>query len=123
MYPLGWLARKIQGSGTASFAKSRAIAWIGAATTLAGLAWAISQILSTASQHPMALPLGVPSAAGLPFWVALIGFGLTGFALYRGATSPAFGPRHIGTSIGLVLTSLASLGILGFLWGLGLGPF
>lgn len=123
MFPLGWIARKVQGSGTASFAKARAIAWAGAAMTLAGLAWAIAQILSAATHHPMALPLGVPSAAGLTFWVALIGFGLTGFALYRGATSPGFGRRHIGASIGLVLTSLASLGILAFLWRLGLGPF
>lgn len=122
MFPLGWVARKIQGSGTESFAKARAITWLGAGLTLAGLAWAISQILSVATNHPMALPLGVPGSAGLPFWLVLIGFGLTGYALYRGATSPGFGRRHVGTSIGLVITSLAALGILVFLWSIGLGP-
>jgi len=122
MFPLGWMARRLQGSGTASFAKARAITWLGALISLGGLGWAINQILATATQHPMALPLGVLPSAGWSFWLGLLGFGLTAYALYRGVTSPGFGRRHIGTSIGLTVTCLASLGLLAFLMGLGLGP-
>jgi pimeloyl-ACP methyl ester carboxylesterase len=123
MFPLGWAARKLQGTGTESFAKARAITWLGALVSLAGLGWAINQILATATRHPMALPLGVLPATGWAFWLGLVGFGLTAYALYRGVTSPGFGRQHIGTSIGLILTCLASLGLLAFLMALGLGPF
>lgn len=123
MFPLGWLARKVQGVNAPSLSFSRSITWGGALITLFGLGWAISQILATATQHPMALPIGVLTSTGLAFWIALIGFGLTAFALYRGITSGGFGKQQLGASIGLIVTCLASLGILIFIVSLGLGPF
>ncbi|MEM7460063.1 MAG: alpha/beta hydrolase [Pseudomonadota bacterium] len=123
MFPLGWMARKVQGTVSISFEHARPIAWIGALVSLAGLGWAIHKILSTATNHPMALPVGVIPSAGWAFWLALIGFVLTAFALYRGIRSAGFGRQQIGTSIGLVLTCLSSLGLLGFILSLGLGPF
>ncbi|MEL7540065.1 MAG: hypothetical protein AAGJ51_04110, partial [Pseudomonadota bacterium] len=122
MFPLGWMARKVQGTVSISFEHARPIAWIGALVSLAGLGWAIQKILSTATNHPMALPMGVIPSAGWAFWLALIGFVLTAFALYRGIRSAGFGRQQIGTSIGLVLTCLSSLGLLGFILSLGLGP-
>ncbi|NQY40373.1 MAG: alpha/beta fold hydrolase [Henriciella sp.] len=123
MFPLGWTARKLQGLNAPAMRHSRAITWGGALFTLGGLAWAITQILATATQHPMALPLGVLPSTGLAFWLGLIGFALTAFALYRGATSEGFGRRQLGASIGLVVTCLAALGALIFLFSLGIGPF
>ncbi|NQY95901.1 MAG: alpha/beta fold hydrolase [Henriciella sp.] len=123
MFPLGWAARKVQGSDTASFSRARTLTWLGAVISLGGLGWAISKILATATQHPMALPLGVLPSAGWAFWLGLIGFGLTAYALYRGLTSTGFGRQNIGTSLGLILTCLASLGLLAFILALGLGPF
>ena len=123
MFPLGWAARKVQGSDTASFSRARTITWLGAVVSLGGLGWAISKILATATQHAMALPLGVLPSAGWAFWLGLIGFGLTAYALYRGVTSAGFGRQNVGTSLGLILTCLASLGLLAFILALGLGPF
>lgn len=123
MFPFGWMARKIQGTAPVSFEHARPIAWIGALVSLGGLAWAIQKILSTATHHAMALPIGVVPSTGWAFWIALAGFGLTSYALYRGVKSPGFGRQQIGTSIGLVLVFLSSLGLLGFILSLGLGPF
>lgn len=123
MFPLGWTARKIQGTAPVSFERARPIAWVGALVSLGGLAWAIQNILSTATNHPMALPLGVIPSTGWAFWIALLGFGLTAYALYRGAKSPGFGRQQIGTSIGLVLICVSSFGLFGFILSLGLGPF
>ncbi|MEL6414752.1 MAG: alpha/beta fold hydrolase [Pseudomonadota bacterium] len=123
MFPLGWTARKLQGVNAPGMRHSRAITWGGALITLAGLGWAIKQILATATQHPMALPIGVVPSTGWAFWLGLVGFALTAFALYRGVTSDGFGKRQLGASIGLVLTCLAALGALVFLFSLGIGPF
>jgi len=121
--PLGWAARKIQGSDAQSLKLARPLSWLGALLTLGGLAWAVSQILGTATHNPMALPIGVSPAAGWSVWLTLIGFGLTAFALYRAVTSGGFGRQQIGTSLGLILTMIASLSLLFFLFSLGLGPF
>ena len=123
MFPLGWAARKIQGTPAVSLNLARPIAWLGAAVTLGGLAWAVSHILGTATNNPMALPIGVVTSTGWSVWIALLGFGLTAFALYRAVTSGGFGRQQIGASLGLVITILASLSILIFLFSLGLGPF
>lgn len=123
MYPLGWVARKIQDADAANFKMARPLTWLGGLVSLSGLAWAINQILATATQHAIALPIGVLPAAGWAFWIGLLGFGLTAFALYRGVTSGAFGNQNIGTSIGLTLTSMAAFGVLIFLLSLGIGPF
>ena len=122
MFPLGWTARKLQGVNAPGMRHSRASTWGGALITLGGLGWAIKQILATATQHPMALPIGVVPSTGWAFWLGLLGFALTAFALYRGATSDGFGKRQLGASIGLVLTCLAALGALIFLFSLGIGP-
>ncbi|MEO0449739.1 MAG: alpha/beta fold hydrolase [Pseudomonadota bacterium] len=123
LFPIGWIARKIQARDVASLALARPISWAGALISLAGLAWAISQILATATQHAMALPIGVLPSAGWAFWICLLGFGLTAFALFRGVTSGGFGRAQIGASLGLILTSLASLGVLISIISLGLSPF
>lgn len=123
MFPLGWAARKLQGADAQSFGQSRAITWGGALLSLGGLAWAVKQILATATNHPMALPIGVLPSTGWAFWLGLTGFALTAIALYRGLTSGGFGRRQLGASIGLVVTCLAALGILIFLFSLGIGPF
>ena len=123
MFPFAWAARKIQGSSAPSLDLGRPLAWVGALVSLGGLGWAISQILSTATDHPMALPLGVLPAAGWSFWLAFLGFGLTAFGLFRAARSGAFGRQQIGASLGMVITMLASLSILLFILSLGLGPF
>ncbi len=123
MFPLGWMARKIQGTAPVSFDQARPIAWLGALVSLAGLGWAIKQILNTATNHAMSLPIGVLPSTGWAFWLALIGFALTGYALYRGIKSPGFGRQQIGTSMGLVIICLSALGLLGFILSLGLGPF
>lgn len=123
MFPLGWAARAIQSTQAPSLNLARPLAWLGAAITLGGLAWAISHILGTATAHPMALPIGVVTATGWSVWMALLGFGLTAFALYRAMTSGSFGRQQIGASLGLVITVIASLSILVFLFSLGLGPF
>ena len=123
MFPLGWAARKIQGTAPVSFAGARPMAWLGALMSLAGLGWAIRQILGTATNHAMALPIGVVPSTGWAFWICLIGFGLTGFALYRGIKSPGFGRVQIGTTLALIITCLASFGLLAFILSLGLGPF
>ena len=123
MFPLGWTARKLQGVNAPGMRHSRAITWGGALITLAGLGWAIKQTLATATQHPMALPLGVLPSTGWAFWLGLVGFALTAFALYRGVTSGGFGRRQLGAAIGLVVTCLAALGALIFLFSLGIGPF
>ena len=122
MFPMGWIARKIQAREVESLAMARPISWAGALISLGGLAWAISQILATATRHSMALPLGVLPSAGWAFWICLLGFGLTAFALYRAIMSGGFGRVQIGASLGLVLTSLASLGLLISVISLGLGP-
>lgn len=122
MFPLGWTARKLQGVNAPAMKQSRAITWGGALLTLGGLAWAIKQILATGTQHPMALPIGVLPSTGWAFWLGLGGFALTAFALYRGLTSDGFGRRQLGASIGLVITCLAALGVLIFLFSLGIGP-
>lgn len=122
MFPLGWTARKLQGVNAPGMRQARAITWGGALLSLGGLAWAVKQILATATNHPMALPIGVLPSTGWAFWLGLIGFALTAFALYRGLTSDGFGRRQIGASIGLVVTCLAALGGLIFLFSLGIGP-
>lgn len=123
MFPVGWLARKIQSHEVESLMLARPLAWGGAAISLGAIAWAVMMILRTATDHAMALPVGVLPATGWAFWIALLGFGLTAFALYRGITSGSFGRRQIGASIGLVVTCLAALGVLIFMLSLGLGPF
>jgi pimeloyl-ACP methyl ester carboxylesterase len=123
MFPLGWAARKIQGTAPVSFDGARPLAWLGALVSLAGLGWAIQQILGTATNHAMALPIGVIPSTGWAFWICLIGFGVTGYALYRGFKSPGFGRVQIGTTLALIITCLASFGLLAFVLSLGLGPF
>ena len=123
MFPIGWVARKAQGVNAPSLGYARAITWGGALVSLGGLAWAIKQILATATMHAMALPIGVLPSTGWAFWLGLIGFALTAFAFYRGITSEGFGRRQMGASIGLTVTCLAAFGILVFLLSLGIGPF
>ncbi len=122
-FPLGWAARTVQGSETPPLARARPLAWVGALASILALVLAITQILKTASDHAMALPLGVLPAAGWSVWLALLGFGLTAFALYRALMSGGFGRQIIGTSIGLSFTCAGALYILIFLLSLGLGPF
>ncbi|MEL7107627.1 MAG: alpha/beta hydrolase [Pseudomonadota bacterium] len=123
VFPLGWTARKIQGTDAKSFNFGRPLAWVGALVSLGGLGWAISQILNTATNHALALPIGVLPSTGWAFWMALIGFGLTAFALVRAVRSGGFGRQQVGASLGIVITTLASFAILLFLLSLGLGPF
>ncbi len=123
MIPIGWVARAIEGRQAESLALARPISWLGALISLGGLAWAISQILATATRHAMALPIGVLPSTGWAFWICLIGFGLTAFALYRGVSSGGFGRSQIGSSVGLVITCLASLGVFVTILSLGLSPF
>ncbi|MEM7327403.1 MAG: alpha/beta hydrolase [Pseudomonadota bacterium] len=123
LFPLGWVARTIEGTAPVSFDQARPLAWAGALVSLVALGWAIRQILATATNHPMALPIGVIPSTGWAFWLALVGFGLTAYALYRGIRSAGFGRHKIGASAGLILTCLASLGLFGFIISLGLGPF
>ncbi|MEE2930757.1 MAG: alpha/beta hydrolase [Pseudomonadota bacterium] len=122
MFPMGWIARSIQGREVQNLALARPLAWLGGLVSLLGLVWAVMLILRTATQHAMALPLGVLPATGWAFWIGLLGFGLTAFALYRGLRSGGFGRAQIGSSIGLILTCLAALGLLIFVTSLGLGP-
>lgn len=123
IFPLGWAARRIQTSPVQDLAGARAIAWLGALLSLAGFGWAVRQILATTTGHPMALPLGVLPSTGWSVWLALIGTGLSGFAIYRAARTGAIGRHRIGTALGLGLVCLASFGMLIFLLSLGLGPF
>ena len=123
VFPLGWAARRIQASPVQDLAHARPIAWVGALFSLGGFGWAVRQILATATSHPMALPLGVLPAAGWSVWLAFIGTGLTGFAIYRAARAGSIGRHRIAASLGLGLVCLASFGILAFLLALGLGPF
>ena len=122
-FPFGWAARAIQGSETTALDRARPLAWGGALAALLALVLAITQILKTATEHAIALPLGVLPAAGWSVWLALLGFGLTAFALYRAIMSGGFGLQTIGTSIGLAITSAGALYVLIFLLSLGLGPF
>ncbi|MEM9053727.1 MAG: alpha/beta hydrolase, partial [Pseudomonadota bacterium] len=122
-YPAGWLARHIQKTDAASLPLARPLSWLGALISLLGLAWGIQMILTTATAHAMALPIGVLPATRWATWLTAIGFGLTAYALYRGVRSGAFGSRQIGTSIGLVATSLAAAGLLAFFLSLGIGLF
>ncbi|MEL6861572.1 MAG: alpha/beta fold hydrolase [Pseudomonadota bacterium] len=122
-FPFGWAARAIQGSETVKLAWARPLAWAGALASILALVLAITQILKTATEHAMALPIGVLPAAGWSVWLALLGFGLTAFALYRAIMSGGFGRQTIGTSIGLSLTCAGALYVLIFLLSLGLGPF
>ncbi|MEM9179416.1 MAG: alpha/beta hydrolase [Pseudomonadota bacterium] len=123
VFPLGWAARKIQGSDAVSFDFGRPLAWLGALVSLGGLGWAISHILGTATDHPMALPIGVLPSTGWAFWIALLGLGLTVYALFRAVRSGGFGRQQIGASLGVTITLLASLSIFVFIFSLGLGPF
>ncbi|MCR9270816.1 MAG: alpha/beta hydrolase [Hyphomonadaceae bacterium] len=122
MLPAGWAARFIQGRQSNRLALARPLSWGGALVSLFGLGWAIMQILNTATAHPMALPIGVLPSAGWAFWICLIGVGLCAFAVFRAVTSGQFGRAQIGTSIGLVITLLASFGVLVSVASLGLSP-
>lgn len=123
LLPLGWAARSIQGTQTVSLALARPVSWLGAAVSLGGLAWAVHYTIQTATEHPIALPLGVLPVTGWAVWIAVLGFALTVAALYRGLRSGGFGRQQIGSSIGLVATCLAALSSLIFLISLGLGLF
>ncbi|MEM6557683.1 MAG: alpha/beta hydrolase, partial [Pseudomonadota bacterium] len=123
VFPLGWVARKIQGSDAVSLDLGRPLAWLGALVSLGGLGWAISHILGTGTHHPMALPIGVLPSTGWAFWIALLGLGLTAYALFRAVRSGGFGRQQVGASLGIAITLLASLSIFVFILSLGLGPF
>ena len=119
----GWAARKVQGSDAVSLDLGRPLAWLGALVSLAGLGWAISHILGTGTNHPMALPIGVLPSTGWAFWITLLGLGLTAYALFRAVRSGGFGRQQVGASLGITITLLASLSIFVFILSLGLGPF
>lgn len=123
LFPMGWAARMVQGTDRASLSYARPLSWLGALLSLGGIAWAVSQIIKTATEHAMALPLGVLPAAGLSVWIGVIGLAVSAYALYRAIKSGHFGRREIGASLGFILVTLASLGALIFLLSLGLGPF
>ncbi|MEM9939926.1 MAG: hypothetical protein AAF768_13855, partial [Pseudomonadota bacterium] len=101
----------------------RPLAWLGALVSLGGLGWAISHILGTGTNHPMALPIGVLPSTGWAFWITLLGLGLTAYALFRAVRSGGFGRQQVGASLGIAITLLASLSIFVFILSLGLGPF
>ncbi|MEO1659433.1 MAG: alpha/beta fold hydrolase [Pseudomonadota bacterium] len=122
LFPLGWAARTIQARDGGNLSYARPLSWLGAVFSLGGVVWAVSQVLKTATQHPMALPLGVLPATGLAVWLGLIGFGISAYALYRAISSGGFGRAQVGTSLGLILVSIASFGCLVFLLSLGIGP-
>ncbi|MEM1035364.1 MAG: alpha/beta hydrolase [Pseudomonadota bacterium] len=122
-FPIGWAAHKIEGRDALSLNGARPLAWLGAGVTLGGLYLTVSQILATATNNPMALPLGVYPSARYGLWIALIGLALAAFALYRGVRSGHFGRARIGTSIGLVSVFVASIFITVFLFSLGIGLF
>ncbi|MEL6857090.1 MAG: alpha/beta hydrolase [Pseudomonadota bacterium] len=122
LFPLGWAARTIQARDGGNLSYARPLSWLGAVCSLGGVVWVVSQVLKTATQHPMALPLGVLPATGLGVWLGLIGFGVSVYAIYRAISSGGFGRAQVGTSLGLILVSIASFGCLVFLLSLGIGP-
>ncbi|MEO1642758.1 MAG: alpha/beta hydrolase [Pseudomonadota bacterium] len=122
-FPIGAAARKIEGRETLKLGGARPLAWLAAAITLGGLTLTITQILATATNNPMALPIGVYPTARYGLWIALIGLALSAFALVQAIRSGHFGRARIGTSIGLTAVFVAALFITVFLFNLGLGLF
>ncbi|MEM1087321.1 MAG: alpha/beta hydrolase [Pseudomonadota bacterium] len=121
--PIGWAARKIEGRQALSLNGARPLAWLGAGVTLGGLYLTVSQILATATNNPMALPIGVYPSTRYGLWIAVIGLLLSAFALYRGVRSGHSGTARIGSSIGLIAVFVAALFITLFLFSLGIGLF
>ena len=120
--PLGWAVQRLQATPAHKLAFARPLTWFGALLSLTGLGWAVRQTLVTATEHPMALPIGVLPSAGWSVWLAFFGTSLAGFALYRAARAGGIERPRIGTMLGLGAACFASFGILVFLLALGLGP-
>ncbi|MDJ0920003.1 MAG: alpha/beta fold hydrolase [Henriciella sp.] len=121
--PAGWVARRMEGRSTPTLALGRPLMWGGALASLIGLGVAVHMILKTATQHPMALPIGVLPATGLGFWFGLLGFALMVAALVRAWRSGGLSWRHPGILVAVVALPVASAFVLGRLASLGLGPF
>lgn len=121
--PAGGLARAMEPRTVPNLRMARPLLWAGALISLAGLGLAVQMILKTATEHPMALPVGVLPAAGWGFWLSLFGFALSIAALFRAWRSGGLSLRHPGILLGLLMVPVASGSVLAFLAGLGLGPF
>lgn len=121
--PFGWLARMIEARETLELGGARIWVWAGSVISLAGLWLAISMILKTATEHPMALPIGVLPSAGWGSWLAALGFGLAGFGAYQTLRRFAEVRQKPGAFIGLIAATLAAGGVFAFLMSLGLGLF
>ncbi|MEO0982848.1 MAG: alpha/beta hydrolase [Pseudomonadota bacterium] len=121
-YPLGALARRIDRDQAGPLGRARALSWLGAAASLAGLALAIRVVLNTGLNHPTALPVGVPTGIGWAGWLGLFGAGLAAAGIVQALRWRRSGQPNIGTVIGLAATAGAALFALIWLVGLGAGP-
>ena len=121
-FPVGWVARQIDGAQTVSLNNGRRAAWLGAILTLIGVYWAITTILGMASSNPASLPVGVPHAVSVGGWMVLAGAIGTLFAVYRLFTG-VDGRPPIGTSIAIIGAAISALILFYFTWSVGAGPF
>lgn len=121
-FPIGWLARRIDGTETVALNQARRLAWFGALLTLGGVYWGISTILQTGLQHSASLPVGVPHSVSIAGWLALLGTLLAILAAYQWLRNISLRPP-IGTGIAIIAAAVTTLTLLVFLWQIGAGPF
>ena len=122
-FPIGWAARKLDGTETISLSNGRRLAWLGAALLLSGLYLPVSTILETAALHPASLPVGVPASISFGGWLALAGVIVSFVAAFK--LFSQFGRQRppTGTSIAVIGTAISSIVVFLFVWGIGGGPF
>jgi len=121
-FPLGALARRIDGTQSGDYGRARVLVWLGGLASIAGATFCIRAIIQTATQHSATLPIGVPTAIATGGWLALAGAALGALALIALVRSAGSRHRTVGTQIAIVLGALATFTILWFLFSIDAGP-
>lgn len=106
----------------ARFPIGRSLSWLGAAVGLGAIGLAGWLIFGWMNDHPLALPVGLPTSISWAGWLALAAAILAVAGAILAIKAFATRRHGIGTLAGGVVTALGTLGVLVFLSSIGAGP-
>lgn len=124
-YPFGLTSRLIDSTSASRVVKGanlgRSLTWSSAVLSVVSIGLAMSTLVSWASQHPLAVPIGVPHSISVAGWVGLISVLLAIAGAFQTLRTAGVAASR-ATQTGSVCTALLAIASFFFLFSIGAGP-
>lgn len=119
-YPLGWLGRKVDGRTMLPADGCRLVSWLAASLTVATVVTLAAGALKTLSDHLALIPAGFLTPAQYSGWLMIVAVLAVLGSIFLVFRARRHGSQPIGTTLGVFVTGLACLTVIGALIGQGL---